>query len=86
MAEIFEILIEISQATYLLFLTISCERVSQNQKADFFFFFNKLYYLICKSGLHHFFLIKILIIEEKRFEQLTSLLETLKYVSWVTKF
>ena len=38
MAEIFEILIEISQATYLLFLTISCERVSQNQKADFFFF------------------------------------------------
>ena len=38
MAEIFEIFIEISQATYLLFLTISCERVSQNQKADFFFF------------------------------------------------
>ena len=81
MAEIFEILIEISQATYLLFLTISCERVSQNQKADFFFF-NKLYYLICKSGFHHFFfLIKILIVEEKRFEPLTFLLETLKYVS-----
>lgn len=82
MAEIFEIFIEISQATYLLFLTISCERVSQNQKADFFFFFNKLYYLICKSGFHHFFfLIKILIVEEKRFEPLTFLLETLKYVS-----
>ena len=81
MAEIFEILIEISQATYLLFLTISCERVSQNQKADFFFFLTNFIISFVKSGLHHFFLIKILIVEEKRFEPLTFLLETLKYVS-----
>ena len=81
MAEIFEILIEISQATYLLFLTISCERVSQNQKADFFFFLTNFIISFVRVVFIIFFLIKILIVEEKRFEPLTFLLETLKYVS-----